>query len=96
MLASNWLIGLCCFCLGCVVHTDLGYPHPKSLFHLARITICDILFICLICRPHNYLKDKHIQGVQETFGKAKETFGKAKETFGKAKETFGKEKGNFW
>ena len=32
MRANYWLLGLCCFCLGCAVLAGPSYPHPKSFF----------------------------------------------------------------
>jgi hypothetical protein len=81
MRANYWLLGLCCFCLGGVGQADSGYPHPKSLFHLARITTCDILAICSICRARNLLIFNTPQAQRETFDSRKETFDSRKETF---------------
>jgi len=35
MRASYWLIGLCCFCLGCAVWMVSSYAHSESLFLVA-------------------------------------------------------------
>lgn len=49
MLASYWLIELCCFCLGCAAHADLGYPHSESLFLTTTQFVIFYLFVLFEC-----------------------------------------------
>ena len=54
MRANYWLLGLCCFCLGCAAHANSGYPHPESLF-FGDNTIVYFLFV-----PICYLRGSEV------------------------------------